>query len=195
MRKREVIEGHFLTLPTSIPTGPCYDVSGGKFVIHAGDGYSGMTYVIGFDGLVSLGHRERTLIHELTHVWQGEHSNWSWAYVFHSGWSQMRYGDDAYEYYDRKKTFLDYTHEEQRQQLKDWDEYNPEQQAYLVEWWFRDGMIDTADYPDAEWEDLRFYFIKKYIRGETMSKDTWDGVPLTPPPTPMPDPKDMRFSK
>jgi hypothetical protein len=180
------------TMPTSIPMGPGYEVSGGKYVIHAGvAGYDGMATDEGFYGANSLPSRKRLLIHELTHVWQGEQSNWSWAYVIKSGWAQVGDGDAAYDYYDRKKPFLDYTHEEQRQQLKDWDEYNPEQQAQIVEDWFADGMNETADYPDAQWKDLRFYFIKKYIRGETVSKDTWDGVPRTPPPTPMVDPHDV----
>jgi hypothetical protein len=86
----------------------------------------------------------------LTHVWQGEHSSSSWDYVFASMWVQALPGD-AYMY-DKK-------------QLRYWDDYNPEQQAQIVEDWFADGM------KEGEEEDRRFYYIKKHIRGEQVDHD------------------------
>jgi hypothetical protein len=129
------------TMPTSMPATVFFNVSGGKYVIHAGDGYYGMSYRKEDQGL---------LIHELTHVWQGEHSPSSWDYVFNSVWSQALL-DDAYRY-DKKW-------------LKFWDDYNPEQQASIVEDWFADGMKEREE------EDRRFYFIKKHIRGEKTDHD------------------------
>lgn len=104
---------------------------GGKYILHVGDGYYGM----------SLHQSDKALlIHELTHVWQGEHSSWRWSYVFKSGWHQAT--GDAYSY-DKKN-------------LKSWTSYNPEQQAQIVEDWFKDGMKET---------DPRYPFIRIWIRG------------------------------
>ena len=52
-------------LPIHIPLYANFNVKGdGKYVIHAGDGYYGMS---------KLDKDQATLIHELAHVWQGEH--------------------------------------------------------------------------------------------------------------------------
>jgi hypothetical protein len=126
------------TLPTSFPATYYFNVSEslGKYVIHAGDGYYGMSH---------LQEDKETLIHELTHVWQGEHSGRSWDYVFGSAWAQAL-SDDAYAY--------------DPVSLDPWDSYNPEQQAKIVEDWFHDGMKEGPE------NDRRFYYIKKHIRGE-----------------------------
>jgi hypothetical protein len=129
------------TVPTNMPVSVLFNVSKGKYVIHAGDGYYGMSY-----------HKsdQLTLIHELTHVWQGEHSSSSWNYVFGSMWSQGL-SDDAYKY--------------DKNRLQNWADYNPEQQAQIVEDWFADGMKEKEE------EDRRFYYIKKHIRGESVDHD------------------------
>src|SRR5262249_21727504 len=57
-----------------------------QYLIHVGDGYYGMSLFPG---------DQQTLIHELTHVWQGEHSKWAWTVVFDSGWHQLTKGQDA----------------------------------------------------------------------------------------------------
>lgn len=65
----------------------------------------------------------QTLIHELTHVWQGHRHLFAWDYVFSSLWNQCRCGvsgTSAYKYTPGKQ----------------WSEYNPEQQASIVEDWF-----------------------------------------------------------
>ncbi|HSN77444.1 MAG TPA: DUF4157 domain-containing protein [Anaerolineae bacterium] len=128
------------TLPTYLRL-PLFNVSAGKYVIHAGEGYYGMSY---------LAEDKKLLIHELTHVWQGEHSSHSWDYVVSSLWSQAL-TDNAYEY--------------DRRILKQWDDYNSEQQAQIVEDWFADGMKEKQE------EDRRFYYIKKHIRGEQVDED------------------------
>ena len=143
------------TMPTSMPATMLFNVDSdlGKYVMHCGDGYYGMS---------ELQNDKETLIHELTHVWQGEHYKGSWDYVFGSMFSQALLGEDAYEY-DRKD-------------LLPWDNYNPEQQAYIVQHWFAGGMKEKID------EDRRFYFIKKHIRGEEMDfnwiTDQWVPKPL-----------------
>src|SRR5689334_879982 len=60
------------TAPTSVPLSDAFNVRGfepnAKYVIHAGDGFYGMTQYL----------YQRTLIHELMHVWQGERSSAAW---------------------------------------------------------------------------------------------------------------------
>jgi len=146
------------TVPTNMPVHvPAYvnfNVKGGKYVIHAGDGYLGM----------SLNDEDKkTLIHELTHVWQGENdTSWSWAYALFSLKDQAL-SDDAYAYDHRW--------------LKSWSDYGPEQQAQIVEDWYADGM-ESFD-PVMQTGDRRFYYIKKHIRHEYVAED-WTIVPLRP---------------
>lgn len=146
------------TVPTSMPLRlPFYvnfNVDGGKYVIHAGDGYYGMSLVK---------EDKKTLIHELTHVWQGENdTSWSWAYALMSLKDQAL-SDDAYAY--------------DKTRFKPWSHYGPEQQAQIVEDWYSDGM-NTFD-PLTQAGDRRFYYIKKHIRGEPVAGD-WTIVPITP---------------
>jgi hypothetical protein len=129
------------TVPTNVPMSAIFNVKEGKYVIHAGDGYYGMS---------KLQKDKELLIHELVHVWQGEHSSKAWHVMAKSAWHQAL-SDDAYAY--------DPNH------YLDWNEYNPEQQASIVEHWFAGEMKKTKE------EDLRFYYIKKYIWGEKMDSD------------------------
>jgi len=144
------------TLPTSLPTTLFFNVStaDGKYVIHAGDGYYGLS---------TDNEDKKTLIHELTHVWQGEHDSatyWAFALLAQTGSS------DPYKY--------DYDH-----LVDDWNMYNVEQQAQIVEDWFAAGK-KTYD-PDTEQGDKRFYFIKTVIRGERV---TYDWLARTVKPLP-----------
>jgi hypothetical protein len=92
------------------------------------------------------------LIHELTHVWQGEDSLFSSAYVFKSLWHQR--GGNAYDYGKDKPKPGEF-------ELQPWADYNPEQQAQLVEDWFHDGMKDN-------WEgnEPRYQYIVENLRKE-----------------------------
>lgn len=73
-----------------------------------------------------------TLVHEAGHVWQGYQQGFTWSYVLESVYHQGCKGQAAYEYEPGKQ----------------WDRYNPEQQAKLVEDWFADGESETSDlYP------------------------------------------------
>jgi hypothetical protein len=106
-----------------------------EYIVHAGDGYYGMSF---------RPEDKKTLVHELTHVWQGEHSHWSWSYVFSSAGHQI--AGSAYKY--------------DPSNMKDWDSYNPEQQAQIVEDWYGAG---------ADEEDYRYHYIIEDIQGKMMA--------------------------
>jgi hypothetical protein len=134
-----------LTLPTRVPVTLLLNVpsSAGRFVIHAGDGYYGMS---------KFAKDQSTLIHELTHVWQGQRE--SAAFYAAIGLVTQLGDDDPYKY--------DHDH-----LYPDWDLYNMEQQAQIVEDWFTDGRKEYN--PDTDEGDKRFYFIKAIIRGEKVA--------------------------
>jgi len=124
-----------------------------KYMINVGEnGYQGMSYVQ---------KDKELLIHELTHVWQGHHSTWAWSVQGSSIYHQARHGDAAYDY--------------SKSSYKDWDDYNPEQQAQIVEDWFRAASleanggksVDGADGLMGE-DDPRYGYIVLNIRGHTM---------------------------
>ena len=87
-----------------------------------------------------------TFIHELTHVWQGYHGLFGWAYMAQSMLSQgyailtQRNRNRAYDYKPGAP----------------WESYNVEQQARLVQDWVLDGMKTDGD--------ERYDYIAKYIR-------------------------------
>jgi hypothetical protein len=91
--------------------------------------------------------RRSVFIHELTHVWQGHHSTFSWEYMAESMLSQ---GRAIIKHGDRNKAY-----EYNLESLRPWDSYNVEQQANIVEDWFAGGMSET---------DPRFVYIKDNIR-------------------------------
>lgn len=84
-------------------------------------------------------------IHELTHVWQGFHRRHSWEYMVNSmlaqGHAIVTTGDrnTAYAYEPGGR----------------WDGYNVEQQALIVQDWFRNGMRT---------DDALFRYIEDHIR-------------------------------
>lgn len=100
----------------------------GGYVICMGDAYS-----------VNSAAGRDTLIHELTHTWQGWHGGYQWQYVFSSVLAQIKSGQGAYAYTLGKS----------------WGSYNPEQQAHIVEDWFHKGSKTT---------DERFPYIRDHIR-------------------------------
>ena len=85
------------------------------------------------DGAQTPGIRN-TFIHELTHVWQGHHSTFSWEFMADSLLAQ---GRALIVHGDRNKAY-DFVAGET------WDSYNVEQQANIVENWFANGM-NTSD--------------------------------------------------
>jgi hypothetical protein len=86
-----------------------------------------------------------TLIHELTHVWQGHHSQFAWEYMINSLVAQ---GHAILTEGNRNRAY-DYKPGEP------WDDYNVEQQASIVEDWFRNGMRQ---------DDELFAYITNHIR-------------------------------
>jgi len=126
-------EGRPFTMPNA---GPGY-------VLFVGDGHYGMS---------SLPADKALLIHELVHVWQGEHSRWRWTFMAESGWSQLCHGDAAYHYDPTK--------------LKDWDSYNPEQQAQIVEGWYVDGTSVAYEEPRTIPCDVLFAFDSARLKPE-----------------------------
>ena len=96
----------------------------------------------------------KTLIHELTHVWQGYTSNLAWGYTLNSLFSQM-VCKDAYAY-----TLGD-----------DWRLYNVEQQASIVEHWYMRGRAT---------DDRAFRYIRDDIwhpeKTEAFTSEDFDGI-------------------
>ena len=86
-----------------------------------------------------------TFIHELTHVWQGYHSGLGWEYMVNSMIAQ---GHAILTQGDRNRAY-DY------KPGKPWKKYNVEQQALLVQDWYRNGMSEG---------DERYTYIANHIR-------------------------------
>jgi hypothetical protein len=119
------------------------EIVGERFTLHMGTyGYSDLTSAatIPHFGVVC-----NVFIHELTHVWQGAHGVLHGAYQLSSllsqGWALVTTGDRgaAYEY----------------KAGQDWSSYNVEQQANIVEDWFRNGR--QTSHPNYRYirEDVR----------------------------------------
>lgn len=125
------------------------------------------------EGAISEG-QQRTLIHELTHVWQGQHGTYPTDYWYGSMKNQTWEGlkdiieKKAYEGWDthRGRTYafkMDWIG------FNNWNDFNYEQQASLVETWY------TADFtlnhfneriPGGNMStlDIRYPFITLNIR-------------------------------
>jgi hypothetical protein len=109
-------------------------------------------------------------IHELTHVWQGQHLS-PGSYVInsaaHQAWSIAQTGDVllAYDIFDMDGAV----------QLQ-WREYSAEQQAMLVHTWFWSSFGNRSLF------DWRYRYISANIRtGDPLA----DSSPVPPPPITM----------
>jgi hypothetical protein len=104
------------------------DLGGGGREYTEPSGGSLDTYIVhlGSTGYASTvdPNTRATLIHELCHVWQGMHHFIAWGYVVNSLLHQAVSGSDAYVYTPGKP----------------WGMYNVEQQAQMVEDWYRSGL-------------------------------------------------------
>lgn len=78
-------------------------------------------------------------IHELTHVWQSYHGAWVFTRSIISRVCAEITGEDAYSY----------------ESGLEWNEYNVEQQAKIVEDWFKTGMSTGVS---------RYDYIRDHIR-------------------------------
>ena len=101
----------------------------------------------GFD--VSGKSLSSTLVHELTHIWQGQHGV-AFMYMVQSMIAQ---GKAIFQYWDRNKAY-EYDHNNYQK----WGDYNVEQQGNIVEDWF-----DVAIGKQST-NDLRFTYIQNVIR-------------------------------
>jgi hypothetical protein len=100
-----------------------------------------------FDARANTAQFKSTLIHEMTHVWQGHHSWFGIAGVWLSSIKcQVLRQGNAYLYGEGNLN-------------KDWGDFGKEEQAQIVEDWYTNGMSTS---------DPRFHYIRDNIRkGET----------------------------
>ena len=96
------------------------------------------------DGADRPGVRD-TFIHELTHVWQGYNGGLGWEYMVESMIAQ---GHAVITRGDRNRAY-DY------KPGADWNSYNVEQQALIVQDWFRNGCRE---------DDERYSYVVNNIR-------------------------------
>jgi hypothetical protein len=89
---------------------------------------------LGKTGFISTSAMESTLIHELTHVWQGHNHFWGSGFVIGSGIAQglsiLTTGDRGGAYNYKAGEY--------------WGSYNSEQQAHIVEDWFDGGQDEKS---------------------------------------------------
>jgi hypothetical protein len=101
-----------------------------KYILFLGnDGYDdAINYrlVKNGDGTWVMGPGQN-LVHELTHVWQGHNNGFAWGYVVNSVVRQAQNGTDAYKYRPGAQ----------------WNTYDAEPQAHIVEDWFN-GTLNNA---------------------------------------------------
>jgi len=69
------------------------------------------------------------LVHETTHVWQGKNSILAQSFVYNSAINQCLRGTGAYSYTAGQA----------------WSSYNVEQQASIVEQWYKNGKPTSGD--------------------------------------------------
>jgi hypothetical protein len=123
------LDGRAFTIPTSLVS-TLLGMAPGAFLIGALGGYLGS--IVNLAYLVNVGSdydtlattQQRLLVHETTHVWQGKNSTLALSYVFSSVLNQGVHGSAAYSYTAGQP----------------WRSYNAEQQASIVEDWFRSGQ-------------------------------------------------------
>lgn len=94
------------------------------------------------------------LIHEMTHVWQGEKAFFSISYVLRSCFHQILKGKKAYSY----------------ELGKNWRKYSVEQQAQIIEDWFRSGKPEFGYLWDYVKENVR-NDVKEHQRRDAIGKN------------------------
>jgi hypothetical protein len=113
----------------------CYnsDEDAHTYILHMGP--IGFTSCSSLAEMGGFGMVKVVFIHELCHVWQGHHSQIKGGFMAKSIYAQLksivRTGDrnNAYTYTAGQA----------------WDSYNVEQQANIVEDWFKNGQSKTDD--------------------------------------------------
>ena len=123
------MDGRAFTIPTSLVS-TILGMNPALFLPTAIVGYLGS--IVNLAYLMNVGRdyntlgssQQRLLVHETTHVWQGKNSTLALTYVFSSVLNQGLHGGGAYSYTAGQP----------------WRSYNAEQQASIVEDWFRAGQ-------------------------------------------------------
>jgi Putative peptidoglycan binding domain len=141
---------HPITKPMPITHIPI--VTGYYFII-----YWGMdVYRNGANRIVNKIDLSDTLIHELVHVWQGQHGM-PFGYMVKSLLAQ---GKAIAQHWDRNEA---YSYDNQN--YKNWRDYNVEQQGNLVSDWYSTASGNKSV------NDLRYPYIEKVIRAGKPSAD------------------------
>ena len=87
-----------------------------------------------------LENQQNTLIHEMTHVWQGQHGIYPSIYMAESGWAQLKHG--VKDVIDKGEWRGWDTHRGNAYLYNmadigaNWNQFNVEQQASIVESWY-----------------------------------------------------------
>ena len=104
-----------------------------------------------FDAGPKSAYYKQTLIHEMTHVWQGRYSTFGVVGVWMSSIKcQIQRQGNAYVYGEGNLG----------EGKKKWDDFGKEEQAKIVEDWYTNGMKRTPD-------EKRFPYIRDHIwKGE-----------------------------
>ena len=135
---------------------------------------------------------QNTFIHELTHVWQSQNAGFAMAYMAQSFKAQLKNGikdileggrDKAFQkikemikdgIIDKWNIHRDRTYRFTEQDIgKNFDDFNVEQQAMIVETWFSGSQITGADnfmYPARGLrspKDPRYPYIRDCIRAKS----------------------------
>lgn len=161
------------------------DLGGGNVITLAGrklDNWNDWAYSICWspsvvkNGVIPT-NNSRTLIHEMTHVWQGQHGAYPTNYMFQSLISQLFSGvGDILE----KREWRSWSEHRGATYIfamsdigKNWNEFNVEQQANIIESWYiaeNDRRRDNEYYGEgvygggASQYDARFPYIRDVIR-------------------------------
>ncbi|PSJ39547.1 peptidoglycan-binding domain-containing protein [Allosphingosinicella deserti] len=148
-----------------------------------------INWVEGFGGITGFADRRATLVHELCHVWQGEHGVWPTFYMGQSIWSQLTSG--IRDIWRQRKWRGWGTHRSTAYPFpetaigNDWSTFNVEQQASLVESWYMperervtrlgNNRIRVHDFGPGVYgggrseHDARFPYIRDVIRAGNRS--------------------------
>lgn len=165
------------------------DIGSGGAVTLAGRGLTDSRFVyticwgsrvfeLGVQGARQL----HTLIHELTHVWQGENGIYPTFYMAQSVGSQLKHGvGDAIDKRDWRGFVKNWGEHRNTTYIfratdigKDWSSFNVEQQASIVEsWWIAESDREDRGLDfgpgvtggGASEEDARFPYIRDVVRG------------------------------
>jgi hypothetical protein len=136
--------GGLLTTPLRAAAGYASSVTNAGYVMNLGPKY--------FPDCTISAYAKKLLVHEMTHVWQGSNSVFALSATLASLAAQCS-GMSVSGGFSGRSSAYAYT---LSSPLAPWGSFNPEQQAIIVEDWYRDGSLSTA----AAWPYIRDYVRK-----------------------------------